>query len=96
MTGYRTLRAFGEDEVIIQKSRFIGWAAPCADEKAALDLIAEGVLHLIPVSVSDGTWLYSNQNIRVYPVIHEIFSDFVFFYLKLFFVSNALIAASAA
>ena len=40
MTGYRTLRAFGEDEVIIQKSRFIGWAAPCADEKTALDLIA--------------------------------------------------------
>ena len=40
MTGYRTLGAFGEDEVVIQKSRFIGWAAPCADEKAALDLIA--------------------------------------------------------
>ena len=41
MTGYRTLRAFGEDEVVIQKSRFIGWAAPCADENAALKLIAD-------------------------------------------------------
>ena len=41
MTGYRTLRAFGEEEVVIQKSRFIGWAAPCADENAALKLIAD-------------------------------------------------------
>ncbi len=41
MTGYRTLRAFGQDEIIIQKSRFIGWAAPCADEAAALSLLEE-------------------------------------------------------
>ncbi len=41
MTGYRTLRAFGEDEAVIQKSRFIGWAAPCADENAALKLISD-------------------------------------------------------
>ena len=41
MTGYRTVKAFGQDEIVINKSRFIGWAAPCTDEAAALHLIAE-------------------------------------------------------
>ena len=41
MTGYRTVKAFGQDEIVINKSRFIGWAAPCPDEAAALAFIAQ-------------------------------------------------------
>ena len=33
---YYTLRAAGQDELVIQKSRFIGYAAPCDSEEQAL------------------------------------------------------------
>lgn len=41
MKPYKTVLRRDEDEFIISKSRFIGHAAPCADEKQALDFIAE-------------------------------------------------------
>ncbi len=41
MRAYRTLLKRGQDETVIQKSRFIGWAAPCATEAEALALIRE-------------------------------------------------------
>ena len=36
MNPYRTLRQFASDEFIINKSRFIGYAAPCETEAEAL------------------------------------------------------------
>ena len=36
---YKTIKSFSSSEIIIQKSRFIGWAAPVSSEKDALDLI---------------------------------------------------------
>ena len=33
---YKTLRQAASDEFIVQKSRFIGYAAPCESEEAAL------------------------------------------------------------
>ena len=41
MKPYRTVLGRGDDEVIINKSRFIGHAAPCADEEEALAFISE-------------------------------------------------------
>lgn len=38
---YRTVFTFGEDEVIINKSRFIGYASPINSEEEALDFIEE-------------------------------------------------------
>lgn len=38
---YRTIFAYGEDEVIINKSRFIGYAKPIETEEAALEFIDE-------------------------------------------------------
>jgi uncharacterized YigZ family protein len=38
---YRTLHEYGSDEVIINKSRFIGYAKPISDEKEALSFIEE-------------------------------------------------------
>ena len=38
---YRTLAGPGRDEVIIQKSRFIGQAWPCATEEEALGRLRE-------------------------------------------------------
>ncbi len=38
---YRTLKAPGQDEITIQKSRFIGQAWPCASEEEALARIRE-------------------------------------------------------
>ena len=37
---YKTLLQEGSFECIIQKSRFIGYASPCDDEKTALDFIS--------------------------------------------------------
>ncbi|MBQ8159604.1 MAG: YigZ family protein [Clostridia bacterium] len=37
---YRTLKAFGSEEFIINKSRFIGYASPVGSEQEALDFIA--------------------------------------------------------
>lgn len=36
MNAYLTLSREASDEIVIQKSRFIGYAAPCPDEEAAL------------------------------------------------------------
>ncbi|MCF6466481.1 YigZ family protein [Clostridium sp. Cult2] len=36
---YRTIHKYGEDEIIINKSRFIGYAMPIESEEEALDLI---------------------------------------------------------
>ncbi len=36
---YRTVKGFGEDEIIINKSRFIGYASPIESEEDALDFI---------------------------------------------------------
>ena len=41
MKPYRTVLRRAEDEFIINKSRFIGHAAPCSDEKQALEFIAD-------------------------------------------------------
>lgn len=41
MKPYKTVLKRGDDEVIINKSRFIGHAAPCATEEDALGFIAE-------------------------------------------------------
>ncbi|MDO5707011.1 MAG: YigZ family protein [Andreesenia angusta] len=38
---YKTLHSFGEDEIIINKSRFIGYAKPIKDESEAIDFIEE-------------------------------------------------------
>ncbi len=38
---YRTLRQSGSDELIIQKSRFIGYAAPCETEEDALAFLQQ-------------------------------------------------------
>lgn len=38
---YRTLLRRGEAELIVNRSRFIGWAAPARTEEEALDLIAQ-------------------------------------------------------
>ena len=38
---YRTIFSYGEDEVIINKSRFIGYAKPVNTEDEALDFIEE-------------------------------------------------------
>ena len=38
---YRTLRQSGSDEFIIQKSRFIGYAAPCETEEDALAFLQQ-------------------------------------------------------
>ena len=38
---YRTLRQSGSDELIIQKSRFIGYAAPCETEDDALAFLQQ-------------------------------------------------------
>ncbi|NLY46233.1 MAG: YigZ family protein [Tissierella sp.] len=38
---YRTVFTFGEDEVIINKSRFIGYASPIDSEEEALEFIDE-------------------------------------------------------
>ena len=40
MSGYLTIQTDASDEVTLQKSRFIGSAAPCPSEKAALAHIA--------------------------------------------------------
>lgn len=36
---YRTIHKYGEDEIIINKSRFIGYAQPISSEEEALDFI---------------------------------------------------------
>ena len=41
MKPYKTILRRDEDEFIINKSRFIGHAAPCACEQQALDFIGE-------------------------------------------------------
>ena len=41
MKPYRTVTGRGDDEVVINKSRFIGHALPCATEEEALAFIAE-------------------------------------------------------
>ena len=38
-TSYTTVRAEGRDEVVITKSRFIGYAAPCTTEEEALEFL---------------------------------------------------------
>lgn len=38
---YRTIHKYGEDEIIIKKSRFIGYAKPIDSEQEALDFIEE-------------------------------------------------------
>jgi uncharacterized YigZ family protein len=38
---YRTIKRYGEKEIVIRKSRFIGYAQPAATEQAALDFIAK-------------------------------------------------------
>ena len=40
-SGYLTVQGKGCDEIIIQKSRFIGYAAPCETEDEALSFIEE-------------------------------------------------------
>ncbi len=35
---YKTIHKYGEDEIIINKSRFIGYAMPINTEEDALDL----------------------------------------------------------
>ena len=41
MSGYKTVRKRAEDEYIVKKSRFIGYAAPVTTQQQALDFIAE-------------------------------------------------------
>lgn len=41
MEGYRTLKAAGEDQFIIKKSRFIGHGSPAQTEQEALGFLAE-------------------------------------------------------
>ena len=41
MGGYKTVRKRAEDEYIVKKSRFIGYAAPVTTQQQALDFIAE-------------------------------------------------------
>lgn len=41
MKPYKTVMGRGDDEFIINKSRFIGHAVPCADESAALAFISD-------------------------------------------------------
>lgn len=38
---YRTIFQFGRDEIIIKKSRFIGYAMPCETEKEAIEFIRQ-------------------------------------------------------
>lgn len=38
---YRTIKSYGEDEIIIKKSRFIGYAKPIESEEEALEFIEE-------------------------------------------------------
>ena len=39
---YRTIHKYGENEIVINKSRFIGYAKPIESEQEALDFI-EGI-----------------------------------------------------
>lgn len=41
MSGYKTVRKRAEDEYIVKKSRFIGYAAPVTTQQQALDFISE-------------------------------------------------------
>lgn len=41
MVSYKTLLGFGQDEIIINKSRFIGSAAPASCEEEALSFLAQ-------------------------------------------------------
>ena len=41
MTGYRTLAAKGEAELVMQRSRFIGRGFPVESEAAALAILAD-------------------------------------------------------
>jgi uncharacterized YigZ family protein len=38
---YKTVSQFGQDEIVIHKSRFIGLCAPCTSEEQALDFLAQ-------------------------------------------------------
>jgi uncharacterized YigZ family protein len=39
LTEYKTVQAYGQAEIVIRKSRFIGHAAPAASEREAIDFI---------------------------------------------------------
>lgn len=41
MKPYRTLKSAASDEFIVNKSRFLGYAAPCGTEEAALTFLSE-------------------------------------------------------
>lgn len=41
MSSYRTIHKLGEDEIIINKSKFIGYAKPVNNEEEAIDFINE-------------------------------------------------------
>lgn len=41
LTRYKTIHSFGSDEIIINKSRFIGYAKPVSSEDEAIDFIQE-------------------------------------------------------
>ncbi|NMS90385.1 YigZ family protein [Clostridioides difficile] len=67
MSNYRTLHEFGTDEIIIEKSVFIGYAKPIKSEEEALEFINE-----IKKKHKDAThnvWAYTvgqNMNIQRY------------------------------
>jgi len=41
LTRYKTIHSFGSDEIIINKSKFIGYAKPVSSEDEAIDFIQE-------------------------------------------------------
>lgn len=62
---YRTVEQFGQDEVVIEKSTFIGYARPVANEEEALAFIQEikkkhrDATHNVPAYVLGNTTISS-------------------------------------
>ncbi|RDY29186.1 YigZ family protein [Romboutsia weinsteinii] len=67
MSGYKTLHEYGQDEIIIEKSTFIGYAKPIKTEEEAVEFVNE-----IKKKHKDAThnvWAYTvgkNMNIQRY------------------------------
>ena len=67
MSGYKTLHEYGQDEIIIEKSTFIGYANPIKTEEEAVEFVNE-----IKKKHKDAThnvWAYTvgkNMNIQRY------------------------------
>ena len=63
---------------------------------SVLHQIAEGILHLVSVSILGGTAFYTIQHLRRHAVLFQQKADLRFFALKLLGVIHALIDAASA